>query len=75
MSMTQSCVTFQTMLMDAFRRRDLGDFVYTLEFLGADVNLVEDSGLTIFQTILKTPNSADFIRSCINNDADCYTVS
>lgn len=60
--------------MEAFRRRDLGDFVYALEFLGADVNQPEGTGLTIFQKVLRTPDSADFIRSCISNGADCYKV-
>lgn len=61
--------------MEAFRERDLGDFIYALEFLNADVNRADESGVTIFQTILKTPRSAAFVRSSISNGADCYTVS
>lgn len=60
--------------MEAFRERDLGDFIYALEFLNADINRADESGTTIFQTILKTPRSDAFIRSCISNGADCYTV-
>jgi hypothetical protein len=66
---------YQVCLTEAFRRGDLGDFVYALEFLNADLNQQDESGLTIFQKILKTPNSADYIKNCINNDADCYSVS
>lgn len=64
----------QVCLMEAFRERDLGDFIYALEFLNADVNRADEAGITIFQTILKTPRSAAFIQSCISNGADCYTV-
>ena len=61
--------------MNAFKRRDLSDFIYALEFMGADVSHEDETGLTIFQDILQTPNSADFIKGCIANGADCYTVS
>ena len=61
-------------LMSAFRRGDLGDFIYALEFFKADVNEVDDSGLTVFQRILQTPNSGEFIKSSVNNGADCYGV-
>jgi hypothetical protein len=62
-------------LTDAFRRGDLGDFVYALEFLNADVNEKDEAGTTIFEKILKTPNSADFIRNSISNGANSYQVS
>lgn len=67
-------VSLQIDLMEAFRRGDLGDFVYALEFFNANVNEVKDAGLTIFQKILLTPNSGDYIKSCINNGADRYGV-
>lgn len=51
----------------------------SLEFLNADSNQVsgddDDAGHTLFQKILMTPNSAEYIRLCIENGADCYTVS
>lgn len=60
--------------MDAFQKRDLEDFIYALEFLNADVNKQENSDLTVFQKILRTPNTTDYIEACIRNGADCYTV-
>lgn len=52
----------------------MGDFIYALEFLNADVNQVEDSKLTIFQRILKTPSSSEFIKNSISNGGECYKV-
>lgn len=62
------------MLTESFARRDLGSFVYALEFLGADVNQQTDSGLTIFHNVLSTPNAGEFVKACINNGADLYSV-
>lgn len=66
--------SFQVCLTDAFRQRNLGDFIYALEFLNADINQQEGSALTVFQNVLKTPQSADYIKSCISNGAECYKV-
>lgn len=53
----------------------MGNFIFALEFLGADVNeKEEESGKTIFHEILKTPKSGKFIECCIENGADCYSV-
>lgn len=60
--------------MEAFRNRDLGDFINALELLSADVNQKDDSKLSIFHKILSTPQSADYIKICISNGADCYAV-
>lgn len=68
-------VSSQINLMEAFQRGDLGDFTYALEFFNANVNEVVDSaGKTVFQKILLTPNSGDYIKNCISNGADCYGV-
>lgn len=49
--------------------------MYTLEFLNANINCESDTaGRTLFQKILATPNSPEYIRLCIENGADCYTV-
>lgn len=61
--------------MEAFQQRDLGDFIIALEFMNADVNHASEAGFTVFHDILKTPRSADFIKNCISNGADCYAVS
>jgi hypothetical protein len=61
--------------MEAFQRSDLADFTYALEFFNANMNEVVDSaGKTVFQKILLTPNSGDYIKNCISNGADCYGV-
>jgi hypothetical protein len=62
-------------MLEAFQQRDLGDFVYSLEFLNADVNAKDESGLPIFLKILKTPKSGAYIGSCVSNGADLYTVT
>lgn len=61
--------------MEAFRNRDLGDFINALELMSADVNQKDDSKLSIFHKILSTPHSADYIKICISNGADCYAVN
>lgn len=49
--------------------------MYTLEFLNANPNHESDiAGRTLFQKILTTPNSAEYIRLCIENGAECYAV-
>jgi len=50
--------------------------MHALEFLDADANqAIDETGLTAFQKILRTPKSAEFIKLCIENGADCYAVS
>lgn len=71
---TQSHLVFQSMLTESFARRDLGSFVYALEFSGADVNEQTDTGLTIFHNVLATPNADKFVRASICNGADLYSV-
>lgn len=63
--------------MDAFREKNLADFMCALEFLNGDINeLIEgENGLSLFHKIILTPKSSDYIRMCIENDGDCYTVS
>ncbi|CRL03901.1 CLUMA_CG017022, isoform A [Clunio marinus] len=63
----------KTSLLEAFQKRDLGDFIYILEFSEANVNEEESSGISLFQKILMTPNSASYIKNSINNGADLYT--
>ncbi|XP_070490291.1 transient receptor potential cation channel protein painless-like [Chironomus tepperi] len=63
----------QKLLSNAFRDRNLSDFMYTLEFLNANPNHESDiAGRTLFQKILTKPNSAEYIRLCIENGAECY---
>lgn len=62
------------MLTESFARRDLGSFVYALEFLDADVNEQTDTGLTIFHNVLATPSAEKFVKACISNGADLYSV-
>lgn len=65
----------QICLREAYERRDLGNFIFALECLGADVNAKdEESGKTLFHEILKTPKSGKFIECSIENGADCYSV-
>lgn len=62
-------------LFDSINQRNFSDFRYAVEILRGDPNLVDAAtGMTVFQTVLQTPNSADFIRLCINNGADYYKV-
>ncbi|KAG5666877.1 hypothetical protein PVAND_014885 [Polypedilum vanderplanki] len=60
-------------LLDALAHRNLSDFRYALEVMKCNPNLLDaSSGLSVFQTVLQTPNSAEFIRLCINNGANFY---
>lgn len=68
----------QKILADAFRNGNLSNFMHALEILNADPNYILDddtNGYTLFQNVLMTPNSAEYIRVCIENGADCYSVS
>jgi hypothetical protein len=62
-------------LLDAISQRNFSDFRYALEILKCDPNLIDAAtGLSVFQTVLQTPNSSEFIRLCINNGANFYKV-
>jgi hypothetical protein len=62
-------------LVNAFAQRNNGDFLFGLEFLKCDPNLSDESSeLSMFETILKTPESPDFIKLCITHGADLYKV-
>jgi hypothetical protein len=63
-------------LLESITNRNLGDFRYSLEILKCNPNLLDAStGLSVFQSVLQTPNSSAFIQICINNGADFYKVS
>ena len=62
-------------LLDSISQRNFSDFRYALEILKCDPNLIDAAtGLSVFQTVLQTPNSSEFIRLCINNGANFYKV-
>jgi hypothetical protein len=62
-------------LLEATTNRNLGDFRYALEVMKCDPNLLDAStGLSVFQTILQTKNSSEFIKLCINYGANFYKV-
>lgn len=60
-------------LLSAFEQGDLGKFQELLEFVQAD-NIVQSYGKTLFEIILSTPDSAKFIKLCIDNGAEFYMV-
>lgn len=63
------------LLLESIANRNLSDFRYALEVMKSDPNLVDAStGLSVFQTVLQTPNSSDFIKLCISNGANFYKV-
>jgi hypothetical protein len=62
-------------LLDSIGHRNLSDFRYALEVMKCDPNLLDAStGLSVFQTVLQTPKSAEFIRLCVSNGANFYKV-
>lgn len=62
-------------LLGAFEQRNLGKFQEALEVFQADPNrFVKSKDKTIFEYILETPNSANFIKLCVENGADFYMV-
>lgn len=62
-------------LLEALTHRNISDFRYALEVMKCDPNLLDaSSGLSVFQTVLQTPNSADLINLCINSGGDFYKV-
>lgn len=63
-------------LWDSLMRRNIHDFRIALEERNFDLDQPDDSsGLSIFQTVLQTPNSVDFIQLCMDYGADLYAVS
>lgn len=63
-------------LLAAFEQRNLGKFQEALEVFEADPNyFVKTRDKTIFEIILGTPDSARFIKLCIENGADFYMVN
>jgi hypothetical protein len=63
-------------LLNAFEQRNLGKFQEALEVFQADPNhIIKSKDKTIFELILETPDSASFIKLCIENGADFYMVN
>jgi hypothetical protein len=63
-------------LIKAFEQKSLLKFVEALEVFGADPNAIHDGDKkTVFEKILKTPDSAFFIEKCIEYGADFHVVS
>ncbi|CRK86613.1 CLUMA_CG000450, isoform A [Clunio marinus] len=64
----------QSALISAYQRRNLDAFKYALDHLHADPNAIDPrSNMSIFDKILKTPDSNDYIRLCIAHGADLYS--
>lgn len=62
-------------LLDSLAHRNISDFRYALEVMKCDPNLLDvSSGLSVFQTVLQTPKSAELIQFCINSGASFYKV-
>ena len=62
-------------LLDSLTHRNISDFRYALEVMKCDPNLLDaSSGLSVFQTVLQTPKSAELIQLCINSGANFYKV-
>lgn len=62
-------------LLAAFEQGNVGKFQEALEVFQADPNrYVKTKDKTIFEYILETPNSAHFIKLCVENGADFYMV-
>lgn len=63
-------------LLNAFKQRNLVKFQESLEVYKVNPNDKVDinDDRTIFETILSTANSAEFIKLCLKNGADFYIV-
>jgi hypothetical protein len=62
-------------LLDSLAHRNIADFRYALEVMKCDPNLLDaSSGLSVFQTVLQTPKSSEFIKLCINAGGNFYKV-
>lgn len=67
---------FQSALMSAFMKKDIVAFRYALDNRKADPNLVDPKiDMTIFEKVLMTPKSAEYINACIEHEADLYEVN
>lgn len=63
-------------LLTAFEQTNVGKFQEALEVFQANPNYyVKAQDKTIFEIILETPGSSNFIKLCIENGADFYMVS
>lgn len=63
-------------LLGAFEQRNVGKFQEALEVYQADPNhFVKTKDRTVFEIILSTPKSSNFIKLCIDNGADFYMVN
>lgn len=63
-------------LLGAFEQRNVGKFQEALEVYQADPNyFVKSKDRTVFEIILSTPKSSNFIKLCIENGADFYMVN
>lgn len=70
-----SFLSSQSALISAFQRKNFDAFKYALEHLHADLNIVDKRiEMSIFEKILATPDSSDYISLCIDNGADLYSV-
>lgn len=62
-------------LLEALINRRISDFRYALEVMKVDPNLLDvSSGISVFETVLQTPDSPEFITLCINHGANFYRV-
>lgn len=62
-------------LLDSLAHRNLSDFRYALEVMKCDPNLLDAaSGLSVFQSVLQTPKSSQYIKLCITSGASFYKV-
>jgi hypothetical protein len=63
-------------LLNAFEQKNFGKFQECLEVYLANPNEFDEitNNRTVFETILSTPKSAEYIKLCLKNDADFYMV-
>lgn len=63
-------------LLYAFQQHNLSKFKELLEVLKVNPNkrVTINNDRTIFETILSTANSAEYIKLCLKNDADFHMV-
>lgn len=63
-------------LLNAFEQRNIGKFQEALEVFKMDPNDIDGiTNRTVFETILSESQSTEFIKVCLQNDADFYMVS
>ncbi len=63
-------------LLGAFEQRNVGKFQEALEVYQADPNaFVKTLDKTVFEYILSTPKSSNYIKLCVENGADFYMVN